>query len=71
MSETDKVYDIEEVEKIIETVDDGGDGVIEKDEFLELIWNELETNKPEEAFVELFKQFGATHSNDVITIGKF
>ena len=48
-----------EVEKIIETVDLAGDGCIQKDEFLELIWTEIESNKPEEPFVELFKSFGA------------
>ena len=71
VSESDSEYTLEEVEKIIAEADSGGDGKISKDEFLELIWNVLEQNKPDEAFVELFKSFGAKEANDMVTIGDF
>ena len=31
----------------------------------------MESNKPAEPFVELFKSFGAPNENEVITIGSF
>ena len=71
VSEGQKPYELEEVEAIIATVDVDGSGSIQKDEFLEFVWNEVEKNKPAEPFVELFKSFGAASDQDVITIATF
>ena len=68
VSETDHIYEEDEVIKIMNTVDSSGDGKIQKDEFLQLLWSEMESNKPGEPFVELFKSFGAKGGeNDIIT----
>ena len=54
------------------TVDSSGDGKIQQEEFLQLLWSEMESNKPGEPFVELFKSFGATGGEtDIITATKF
>ena len=60
---------IEEVENIIASVDDGGDGQLELPEFLKLIGDQMQENEAEEDLVSLFKSFGAIDSNDVITVG--
>ena len=57
------------MEELIATVDDNNDGSIQLPEFLKLMSECLKERKQEEEMVELFKAFGATDVNDVITVG--
>ena len=61
--------DIAEVEEMIKQVDEGGNGQIEEPEFLRLISDQMKDNEREEEMVELFKDFGPTNINEVITVG--
>ena len=61
---------IEEVQEMINQVDAGGDGQIQEPEFLKLISDQVNAGQREEEIVELFKDFGPTNINEVITVGK-
>ena len=60
---------MDEVQELIASVDDNNDGSIQLPEFLKLMSDCLKEREQEEEMVELFKAFGATDINDVITVG--
>ena len=66
---TGQMQDIGDIETMIASVDEGGDGAIQLPEFLNLVSEQMKTKKRDEVVVELFKSFGADDVGGVITVG--